>query len=127
MRSLLLLIMLLAASPALAQDGMGDMPGMDMAPTGVLGAYLLRFPTNRVRAIVPIGCFPLVVSVPALAVIGLWAATQFLHGFATIGPHALGETRIAYFAHIGGFLSGVFLIGFFATPTSRGRRRSRCA
>lgn len=38
MRSLLLLIVL-AASPALAQDGMGDMPGMDMTPTGVLGAY----------------------------------------------------------------------------------------
>jgi hypothetical protein len=39
MRSLLLLIVLLAASPALAQDGMDDMPGMDMAPTGTLGAY----------------------------------------------------------------------------------------
>jgi membrane associated rhomboid family serine protease len=101
--------------------------GASGAIAGVLGAYLLKFPTNHVRTIVPIGCFPLVVSVPALLVIGLWALTQFMNGFGVISPHVLGAQggRIAYFAHIGGFLAGIFLIGFF-THSSKRRRRVRC-
>jgi membrane associated rhomboid family serine protease len=100
--------------------------GASGAIAGVLGAYLLKFPTNHVRAIVPIGCFPIVVSVPALLVIGLWAATQFMHGFGTISPQVLSARGgIAYFAHIGGFLAGIFLIGFF-TRTAKRRGTVRC-
>ena len=58
--------------------------GASGAIAGVLGAYLVKFPTNHVRTIVPIGCFPIVVSVPAILVIGLWALTQFMHGFGAI-------------------------------------------
>jgi membrane associated rhomboid family serine protease len=102
--------------------------GASGAVAGVLGAYVLKFPTNHVRTIVPIGCLPIVVSIPAILVIGLWALTQFMHGFGAISPHVLSAQggRIAYFAHIGGFLAGVFLIGFFSTRTFKGSRRSRC-
>jgi membrane associated rhomboid family serine protease len=117
-----LLCGMLAALAQCSVAPMSHVPliGASGAIAGVLGAYVLKFPTNHVRAIVPIGCFPLVVSVPALLVIGLWALTQFMYGFGAHGG------RVAYFAHIGGFLSGVFLIGFFATRMPKRRRRSRC-
>jgi membrane associated rhomboid family serine protease len=96
--------------------------GASGAIAGVLGAYVVRFPTNRVETIVPIGCFPLLLRVPAVLVIGLWAAIQFVHGFAPVAPGALSERGggIAYFAHIGGFLAGIFLVGVF---TKRRRKR----
>ena len=101
--------------------------GASGAIAGVLGAYALRFPTNSIATIVPIGCFPLFLRLPAIFVIGLWAVTQFVQGFS---PQATGmvahaqQGGIAYFVHIGGFLAGVLLIGFFAraVPRRQGRR-----
>ncbi len=102
--------------------------GASGAIAGVLGAYLLRFPTRGIETIVPIGCLPLFFRVPAFLVIGLWAATQFVHGFGTLSHRVLSEQGggTAYFAHIGGFLAGIFTIGLFAIARgSRGVRRYR--
>jgi len=73
--------------------------GASGAIAGVLGAYILRFPTRHV------------VTLPAYVLIGLWALTQFAHGFGALSARVLSETGggTAYFAHIGGFLAGVFL------------------
>lgn len=83
--------------------------GASGAVAGVLGAYALRFPTRPV------------LHVPAVAFIGLWAASQFVHGFAALAPNALSERGggIAYVAHMGGFLAGVFSIGRFETRPGR--------
>jgi membrane associated rhomboid family serine protease len=90
--------------------------GASGAIAGVLGAYIVRFPTNTVDTIVPIGCFPLFLRLPAILVIGIWAATQFVHGFGPLSSRVLSEQggTVAYFAHIGGFLAGVLSIGLFA-------------
>jgi len=90
--------------------------GASGAIAGVLGAYILRFPASSIRAVVPIGCFPLLLRLPAALVIGLWAIVQFVHGIGTITTNVASEQGggVAYFAHIGGFLTGVFTIGFFA-------------
>jgi membrane associated rhomboid family serine protease len=90
--------------------------GASGAIAGVLGAYLVNFPFASIRTIVPILIFPLFLRLPAILVIGVWAATQFLNGFATISDRAaesVGGT--AYFAHIGGFCAGVLLIGFMSS------------
>ena len=88
--------------------------GASGAIAGVLGAYLVNYPFARIRTIVPIGCFPLFLRLPAILVIGIWAATQFLNGFSTIsGRAAESQGGTAYFAHIGGFCAGVLLIGLF--------------
>lgn len=90
--------------------------GASGAIAGILGAYIVSFPTNRINTIVPIGCFPLFLRLPAILVIGLWAVTQFFNGFGTISDKAAqAQGGTAYFAHIGGFLAGVILIGLFRT------------
>ena len=94
--------------------------GASGAIAGVLGGYLVTFPFASIRTIVPIVIFPLFVRLPAILVIGVWAATQFLNGFATISDRAAESTGgTAYFAHIGGFCAGVLLIGLMSRKRTR--------
>src|SRR6185312_6756567 len=58
--------------------------GASGAIAGILGAYLVRFPTAPINTIVPIGCFPLFLRLPAALVIGMWALGQFLNGFGSL-------------------------------------------
>lgn len=93
--------------------------GASGAIAGVLGGYLVNFPFASIRTIVPIGCFPLFLRLPALLVIGLWAGLQFLNGFGALGNAAAdSQGGTAYFAHIGGFCAGVLVIGLM-TRTNR--------
>lgn len=75
--------------------------GASGAISGVLGAYLVLFPRNRVNAIF----FFYVVAVPAFVALGLWIVLQFVNGFGAIA--ATEQTGgVAYGAHVGGFLAG---------------------
>ena len=89
--------------------------GASGAIAGVLGAYIVNFPTAQINTIVPIGCIPLFLRVPAILVIGVWAATQFMNGFGALSTRVASEQSggVAYFAHIGGFCAGVLLVGLF--------------
>lgn len=99
--------------------------GASGAIAGVLGAYLVTFPTRTIKTIVPIGCFPLFLRVPAVIVIGLWAALQFLNAGALTTKTMTEQGGIGYFAHIGGFVAGLVLIGFFRIRSARVMRRYR--
>lgn len=92
--------------------------GASGAIAGILGAYLVTFPTNAIDTVLPIGCFPLFLRLPAFLVIGAWAAIQFVHGFGTVDTRA-DQGGTAYFAHIGGFTFGALAVGF---GLLRGRR-----
>ena len=84
--------------------------GASGAIAGVLGGYIIRYPANMIDAVLPIGCLPLFLRVPAVLLIGLWAAVQFIHGFGAVAPTSGAERGgVAYFAHIGGFVSGIIL------------------
>jgi membrane associated rhomboid family serine protease len=75
--------------------------GASGAISGVLAAYLLLFPRNPVRVLIFLRIVPFIIQVPALVMIGLWAALQFLSAFS-------GETDgVAYMAHVGGFIAGL--------------------
>ncbi len=87
--------------------------GASGAIAGVLGAYIVTYPTSSVRTIVPIGCFPLFLRLPALLVIGVWALAQFANGFGQLSTAAAADGGVAYFAHIGGFCCGVLFVGLF--------------
>jgi membrane associated rhomboid family serine protease len=87
--------------------------GASGAIAGVLGAYLVKFPRNRIRVLVGRG----VTTMPALLVLGLWIVLQF---FAQVGTPAGQATGVAYMAHIGGFVAGIALV----LPMAAGRRVS---
>ena len=83
-------------------DSMIPTLGASGAISGVLGAYLVMFPTNRVTDLFL--RFPM--QVPALVAIGLWAVFQFISGIGALGAEEAGG-GVAYMAHIGGFVFGV--------------------
>lgn len=85
--------------------------GASGAIAGVLAAYLILFPHNRVRVLI---FFPFSTVVSAWFVLGLWIATQLLSGYTSMFQHAATEQGgIAYMAHIGGFFTGVILTFVF--------------
>jgi membrane associated rhomboid family serine protease len=89
------------------------MVGASGAISGVLGAYLLLFPRAQVLVLIPLGIFTRTMYVPAALVLGLWFVMQVLSGGMSLGREGGG---VAFFAHIGGFLAGMVLIGFFKHP-----------
>ncbi|MBA2634773.1 MAG: rhomboid family intramembrane serine protease [Chloroflexi bacterium] len=96
--------------------------GASGAISGVLGAYLVMFPTNRVTVFML--RFPM--QVPAIVAIGLWAVFQFING---IGAFAVTEETgggVAYMAHIGGFVAGL-VAGLVFRMVFREPRRPRGA
>jgi len=103
---------ILAALSHAAIDSGSAVPmvGASGAISGVLGAYLLLYPHARVLVLIPLGFFSQMIYVPAGIVLGLWFLLQLLSGGMSVGHQGGG---VAFFAHIGGFLSGMALIPFF--------------
>jgi rhomboid family protein len=85
--------------------------GASGAIAGVLGAYLVRFPGARVVTLVPLGFFLQMMELPAWLMLGLWFLAQAVGGFVTLGATGGG---VAWWAHVGGFLSGILLIRLMA-------------
>jgi membrane associated rhomboid family serine protease len=92
--------------------------GASGAISGVLGAYFVMFPTNRVMVFLFRGVFP----VPAIVAIGMWAALQVVAGVFGAGAGEAGG--VAYLAHIGGFVAGAAL-GLLFRMIFREPRRPR--
>jgi membrane associated rhomboid family serine protease len=82
--------------------------GASGAISGVLGAYILLFPTRRVTVL--LSWF--VTQVPAFVAIGLWFVFQLISGLGMLGSGSQ-QGGVAYAAHIGGFIAGLALIKVF--------------
>lgn len=82
------------------------MVGASGAIAGVLGSYLLMFPTARIVTLVPLGLFAQTVELPAFMFLGLWFLLQWVQGVTTIGQVA-DVGGVAFWAHIGGFVAGM--------------------
>jgi membrane associated rhomboid family serine protease len=80
--------------------------GASGAISGVLGGYLILFPTNQVRVLV----IAFIMKVPAFITLGLWIALQLFSGWGSLGADGGG---VAYAAHIGGFFAGMLLVKVF--------------
>ena len=84
--------------------------GASGALAAALGAYVVMFPAARVRLMVLVGIFPLLVTrVTAILFIGVWAVLQFFNGIASLGAPTAQTAGVAYWAHIGGFVFGLLV------------------
>lgn len=89
-------------------DSLTPSLGASGAISGVLGGYLLLFPSRRVRVIMGRG----VSQVPAFVVLGIWIVFQVISQMGVLGGEQ-GGGGVAYAAHIGGFVAGLALIKLF--------------
>jgi len=101
------------------------MVGASGAVAGVLGAYLLLFPRERVLTLIPIFIFFTTVELPAYLIIGYWALLQFLNAYLLGGGELLRGDGVAYFAHVGGFAAGMLLILLLGGRGAGSRTRRR--
>src|SRR6516165_2058595 len=79
--------------------------GASGAISGIMGAYIVLEPRNRILTLI----FIFLVRVPAVIVLSLWFAMQFLMGLSTLGSAANVTGGVAVWAHIGGFLIGLVI------------------
>jgi membrane associated rhomboid family serine protease len=85
--------------------------GASGAISGVLGAYLVLFPGQRVITLIPLIVIMTTVRLPAVIILGYWFVLQFVNGLGALaGPQGPG---VAWWAHIGGFVLGMVLVKAF--------------
>jgi membrane associated rhomboid family serine protease len=112
-----LLVGLAAVLAQTASDPTSTLPliGASGAIAGVMGAYFVTFPTSRVLVLVFLLFFVDVVEIPALLYLGFWFVLQLVEGVGRVGMS--GATGgVAFWAHAGGFLSGIAGVWLFKKP-----------
>ena len=93
------------------------MVGASGAIAGVMGAYFSQFPGARVLTLIPV-LFFVIIEVPAYVFLGIWFLLQFFFGtFSILGAGV--EVEVAFWAHVGGFLTGYLFLHLLAPGRSR--------
>ncbi|HKT88830.1 MAG TPA: rhomboid family intramembrane serine protease [Candidatus Sulfotelmatobacter sp.] len=114
-----LLAGLLAMSTQVAIYPHSNVPtvGASGAIAGVLGAYFLLYPRARVLT----WFFVFIIYLPAWIVLGEWIVLQFFYGAATLSMERAGRDvgGVAFWAHVGGFASGLVMVKLFGERQKR--------
>jgi membrane associated rhomboid family serine protease len=90
--------------------------GASGAIAGVMGAFLVLYPRVRVTTLIFIVFFVTTVEIPAAFMLIYWFLIQLVSGLFSSGSFS-DSGGVAWFAHVGGFLAGLFLIRLF--PNTR--------
>lgn len=98
--------------------------GASGAIAGVLGAYFVMYPFARLVVMVPIFFYPLFFELPAVTYLLFWALSQLFSGAMALGGPA-EVAGVAWWAHVGGFASGLVLHPLFVRPRRSGRPLQR--
>ena len=77
--------------------------GASGAIAAVMGAFLVTYPRDQIRAILVIFVFVRITMVPAALLIGFWFLIQLFNAGAVSAVQTGG---VAYAAHVGGFVFG---------------------
>lgn len=111
-----------AAMAQVAIDPASRVPmvGASGAIAGVMGAYLVKFPRSKVVMLTWF-IFIFTFDLPAWLMLVYWFAMQLFGGFGSITEASQGGT--AFFAHVGGFVTGIVLINVMGTRQRYWRRR----
>jgi len=97
---------------ALDPNSLTPMIGASGAISGVLGAYLLLYPRAKVLTLITFFYFIRIIKLPALFILSFWIVIQLLSGTLSMSVNT-NHGGVAWFAHIGGFFAGVFLVYIF--------------
>jgi membrane associated rhomboid family serine protease len=93
--------------------------GASGAIAGVLGAYFVLYPRARVLTWI----FELIfvfLWIPAWIWLGIWFVGNFLSGTATaLAVHRQNMGGVAFWAHVGGFISGALMVKLFPERARR--------
>lgn len=105
-----LLCGLAAASAQIVSNPGAAVPmvGASGAIGGVMGAYARLYPNARIQTFIFLGIFFTTVSVPAIAMLGYWFVLQLASGIPALQEAGGG---VAFWAHAGGFIAGLLLVG----------------
>lgn len=87
--------------------------GASGAIAGVMGAFLILYPRVRVVTLIFILIFVTTIDIPAAFMLIYWFALQLLSGLGSLTSVSQAQ-GIAWFAHVGGFVAGIFLVRMFA-------------
>ena len=79
--------------------------GASGAIAGVMGAFFITYPRDRIRTLIFLGWFVRVSFIPAALLIGLWFVIQIFSQFG--GAADVQAAGVAYAAHVGGFILGL--------------------
>jgi hypothetical protein len=90
--------------------------GASGAIAGVMGAYILLYPRARILTLIPIFIFPWFIEIPAYFFLGFWFVIQFINATGS----SADSSGIAWWAHVGGFLTGMLLLRLLLKLPSSG-------
>lgn len=85
--------------------------GASGAIAGVMGAFVVTYPFDRIRTLVLLGIFIRVTHIPAALLIGLWFLIQLFNQVGAVADVPTGG--VAYAAHVGGFIFGAVTARLF--------------
>ena len=95
--------------------------GASGAIAAVMGAFIVTYPRDQIKALLFIFIFVRVTFIPASLLIGFWFLTQLLHA-GTVAQVQTGG--VAYLAHVGGFIFGAVTARWFEDPRRVGWQQS---
>lgn len=98
-------------------SSISPMVGASGAIGGVMGAYAFLYPRAPVHMLVFVFVFFFRIVIPAFLLLGYWFLMQLVSGMMDTGSGG-----VAFWAHIGGFVTGVFLLKLFCSE----KRLKRC-
>jgi membrane associated rhomboid family serine protease len=88
--------------------------GASGAIAAVMGAFIVTYPRDRIKAILIIFVFVKITFIPAALLIGFWFLTQLVHAGAIAQVQTGG---VAYLAHVGGFVFGAITARLFESSS----------
>ncbi|MBL7662196.1 rhomboid family intramembrane serine protease [bacterium] len=88
--------------------------GASGAVSGVIAAYAFMYPGAKIITVIPIIIIPYFIQIRAFFYIAVWFIAQILAG-SQLGA-AAGQENVAWWGHIGGFLTGFFIFWIFIHP-----------
>jgi len=87
--------------------------GASGAIAAVMGAFIVTYPRDQIKAVLFLFIFARVTVIPAALLIGFWFLSQLLHAGAVAQVQTGG---VAYLAHVGGFIFGAVTARWFEDP-----------